>query len=111
MAILGAIATLTILVLAGLRMGDRLIYQVHMEGGFSLAERRCQGLGDPALADTPERHKCLRTELAKKEEPLWKGTFPHFLAAVLTSVTTVGGLAIAFSTRKERRRHAFSASE
>jgi hypothetical protein len=100
MAILGAIATLTILVLAGLRMGDRLIYQVHMEGGFSLAERRCQGLGDPALADTPERHKCLRAELAKKEEPLWKGTFPHFLAAVLTSVTTVGGLAIAFYSQR-----------
>jgi hypothetical protein len=108
MAILGAIATLTIVLLAGLRMGDRLIYHVHLEGGFSLAERRCQGFGGP---DTPERHECLRAELAKKDEPLLKGTFPHFLAAVLTSVTTVGGLAIAFSTRKERRRHAFSASE
>lgn len=67
MAILGAIATLTIVVLAGLRVGDRLIYHVHLEGGFSLAEQRCQGLGDPALADTPERHKCLRTELAKRK--------------------------------------------
>jgi hypothetical protein len=103
LAILGALATLSILVLAGLRMGDRLIYHIHLEGGFSLAEQRCQGLGDPSLADTPERHKCLRAELAKIQEPVWKGTFPLFLAAVITSVTTFGGLAIAFYTGMEER--------
>jgi hypothetical protein len=103
LAILGAVATLSILVVAGLRMGDRLIYHVHLEG-FSLAERRCQGLGDPSLADTPERHKCLRAELAKIQEPVWEGTFPLFLAAVSTSVLTVGGLAMAIKRRRGANR-------
>lgn len=104
LAILGAVATVSILVLAGLKMGDRLIYHVHLEGGFSLAERRCEGLVPPGHADSRERHECLRAELRKIEEPVWKGTFSLFLIAALTSVTTFGGLAIAITRRPGARR-------
>lgn len=98
LAILGAVATLAILTLIGIKIGDRLIYRYHLEG-FSVAERRCEGLVPPGLAGSPKRGKCLRAELAKIEEPLWRGTFPLFLAAVPTSVMTLGGLAIAIKGR------------
>src|SRR5687768_15625989 len=94
LAILGAVATLSILVLAGIRIGDRAIYKYGLEP-LSRAEQRCEGLVPPGQADSPERWKCLRAEFAKLEEPPWIGTLPLFLAGVAASAMTVGGLAIA----------------
>lgn len=101
LALTGALATLSVLTVAGIKMGDRLIYHIHLEP-FSRAEQRCSGLGRADLADTPERHACLRAELANLRESVWKGTLPYFLAALVTGVTAIGGLALAAAGNRLR---------
>lgn len=100
-AILGAVATFVVLVLGGLRIIDRAVYKYGaVLEPLSRAEQRCQGLVPPGQADSEARWNCLRAELRKQKEPVWKGTFPLFVAAILTSVTTVGGLAVAIRSSK-----------
>jgi hypothetical protein len=98
-AILGAVAKLVVLILGGIRIIDRAIYKYGLEP-LSRAEQRCQGLVPRGLADSEARWNCLRAELRKLEEPVWKGTLPLFLAAILASVTIVGGLAVAIRSSK-----------
>jgi hypothetical protein len=90
---LGFIATLVILGLAAVRIGDRLIYRYSREP-FSRAEERCEGLVPPGLADSPERGKCLDEELAKLGESPWKGSLHLLLAAALTGMSSIGGFAM-----------------
>jgi hypothetical protein len=98
-AIVGSLALLTLLAVIGIRSGDRFIYHVHLEP-LSRAEQRCKGLVPPGLADSPERWKCLRAELAKIKESPWKGTLPLWLGVALTSLLTVGGVAVAAAERE-----------
>jgi len=105
-AILGAVATLLVLVLGGIRIIDRAIYKYDLDPEpLSLAEQRCQGLVPPEQVDSEARWNCLRAELRKLKEPVWKGTFPLFVAAILASVTTVGGLAVAIRNSKSLSDH------
>lgn len=98
---LGFLATLVILGLAAVRIGDRLIYRYGLEP-FSRAENRCEGLVPPGLADSPERGKCLDEELAKVRESPWKGSLHLLLAAALTGMTSIGGLAIVIKDKRPR---------
>lgn len=93
-AIVGSLATLALLAIVGVRAGDRLIYHVHPEP-LSRAEQRCKGLVPPRLADSAERWTCLRAELAKIKESPWVGTLPLWLGVAMTSLLTVGGIAVA----------------
>lgn len=93
-AIVGSLASLALLAVIGIRAGDRFIYHVHLEP-FSRAEQRCEGLVPPGLADSPERGKCLRAELAKIKESPWEGTLPLWLGVAMTNLLTVGGIAVA----------------
>lgn len=102
-AIVGSLATLTLLAVIGIRAGDRFIYHFHLEP-FSRAEQRCEGLVPPGLADSPERGKCLRAELAKIKESPWVGTFPLWLGVALTSLLTVGGVAVAVAGSEKAAR-------
>lgn len=96
---LGAMATLLVLVLGGIRLVDRAIYKYRLEP-LSRAEQSC-----PGQEGSEARRNCLRAVLRKLEEPVWKGTFPLFVAAVLASVTTVGGLAVAIRSSKSLNDH------
>jgi hypothetical protein len=69
-------ATLVVLVLGGIRGLDRAIYKYGLEP-LSRAEQACPG------RDSEERGNCFRAVLRKLEEPVWKGTFPLFVAAIL----------------------------
>jgi hypothetical protein len=93
-AIVGSLASLALFAVIGIRAGDRLIYHVHLEP-LSRAEKRCDGLVPPGLADSSGRWKCLRAELVKIKESPWKGTLPLWLGVALTSLLTLGGVAVA----------------
>lgn len=102
-AILCAATALSLIVLAGIRIGDRAFYKYSLEP-LSRAEQRCEGLVPPVPAGTPEWRKCVLAELRRIEEPVWKGILPLLLAALLASMTAVGGLAIATKGSEVERR-------
>jgi hypothetical protein len=94
----GAVATLSILVVAGIRIGDRAINKYTLEP-FSRAEQQCE------FAGRAGRSKCLRAEFAKMKEPVWNGTLPHFLTALLASAATFGGLVMVVKGMRPEGAH------
>lgn len=98
LAVVGFFAAMSIFTIVGVRMVDRLLYRYGLES-FTMAEQRCNSLVPPGLADSAERWRCLREELAKTDEPVLKGSFPLLVAAFLSSLIVLVGFALTFWKR------------
>lgn len=91
--VVAGLAGLLLLAVGFVTVADRLAYHLSLEP-FSLTEQRCDDVVPSGLADGPERHECLRAELAKGRASPWRPALPLFLGGLVA-----GSVALALVAR------------